>query len=495
MEQKDQNKEATSSLAANRMEGYKNKNSNDLPIDAIKTDTLDLLSKMMSQNKDGIIDPDSNLFNKALSVLMGKKQGAGFVKGGHPKFFLAKPGNNIILNSDTMVHNYVTPIEKLSKDQINYLTQNNTPIVSIGTQLSSAEGSCMLAGYLTSKFFTKNKGEMLDSLNNFINKELNKELNKHSSYVCKETSSGDGGVQRSSDWRNDGKFMARIAWPYNDNGVIRWKDHKAIDLLEWEPVVDYIKDTQSLKFIKRFIERYKTKFQKEPVIGKLKVSLRDYVDFFTTEHNDDDKWCKPQNNGPKKRSNAASAMTRISLSRNGHGDACLDENCYDKNFNFDGLLARIIQNNQLNINVDDLKRILKQEHKAEDAPTQMFVLAQESEELLKSINNFKSKKTESQIQESHVVSGVKNLQDKINKAIANHLGKKKTLYWNRDGKDKKLMNTRFFLKENAGYINKINRKWDELLDSKGMSYTEKLQNLQSFVEKLNEKETRGCCPF
>ena len=394
MEQKDQNKEAMSSIAAERMEGYKNKNGNDLPIDAIKTDMLDLLSKMMSQNKDGIIDPDSNLFNKALSVLMGKKQGAGFVKGGHPKFFLAKPGNNIILNSDTMVHNYVTPIEKLSKDQINYLTQNNTPIVSIGTQLSSADGSCMLAGYLTSKFFTKNQGEMLDSLNNFINKELNTE---NSSYVCKEPSSGDGGVERSSDWRKDGKFMARIAWPYEDKGVIKWKDHKAIDLLEWEPVVDYIKDTQSLKFIKRFIERYKTKFQKEPVIGKLKVSLRDYVNFFTTEHNDDDddKWCKPQNNGPKKRSNAASAMTRISLSRNGHGDACLgEERCYDENFDFDGLLAKIIQNNQLKITVEELKRILKKEHKAEDAPTQMFVLAQESEELLKSINDFKSKKTD-----------------------------------------------------------------------------------------------------
>ncbi len=390
MEQKDQNKKAILSIAAEKMEGYKNKNGNDLPIHPEALNTRDVLAEINSKKAKADGD-DHALFSKALSVLIGKKQGAGFVKGGHPKFFLAKPGNNIILNSDTLVHNYVTPIEKLSKDQINYLTQNNTPIVSIGTQLSSAEGSCMLAGYLTSKFFTKNQGEMLDSLNNFINKELNTE---NSLYVYNETSCGDGGDKRSSDWRHDGKFMARIAWPYEDKGVIKWKDHKAIDLLEWEPVVDYIKDTQSLKFIDQFIDRYKTKFQKEPVIGKLKVSLRDYVDFFTTEHNDDDKCYESQNNGPKKRSNAASAMTRISLSRNGHGAACLDENCYDKNFNFDGLLARIIQNNQLNISVEDLKLILKKEHKAEDAPTQMFVLAQESEELLKSINDFKSKKTD-----------------------------------------------------------------------------------------------------
>ena len=83
----------------------------------------------------------------------------------------------------------------------------------------------------------------------------------------------------------------------------------------------------------------------------------------------------------------------------------------------------------------------------------------------------------------------KQIKEQIISAINQHLGKpkdkQKKLYWDRDGKDGKLLNKRLFRK--LGYINKINRTWDELLNSKGMSYTEKLKNLQSFVNKLNEK--------
>lgn len=92
-----------------------------------------------------------------------------------------------------------------------------------------------------------------------------------------------------------------------------------------------------------------------------------------------------------------------------------------------------------------------------------------------------------------------DLKKDIAEAINQHLGKpknkQKELYWDRKGKDKKLMNTRFFLKENAGYIRKINNYYDEMCKQGKQNNQEELQNLKSFVEKLNEKEMSGCCPF
>lgn len=89
----------------------------------------------------------------------------------------------------------------------------------------------------------------------------------------------------------------------------------------------------------------------------------------------------------------------------------------------------------------------------------------------------------------------------IAKLINQHLGKKdpnnqKKLYWNKRGqgcKNGKLLNERCFLNCKSGYINKINRKWDELLDDNNIDYKTKLENLQSFVKQLNEKEANSCC--
>ena len=58
------------------------------------------------------------------------------------------------------------------------------------------------------------------------------------------------------------------------------------------------------------------------------------------------------------------------------------------------------------------------------------------------------------------------IKEQIESAINQHLGKpkdkQKTLYWDRKGKDGKLLNKRFFLKENAGYIRKINNYYDKM---------------------------------
>ena len=95
------------------------------------------------------------------------------------------------------------------------------------------------------------------------------------------------------------------------------------------------------------------------------------------------------------------------------------------------------------------------------------------------------------------------LKEQIAKLINQHLGKTdqknyKKLFWDRKGegcKDGKLLNTRCFLKSKSGYINKINDEWNMLLDDNKISYTDKLESLKTFVKKLNEKDTSGCCPF
>ena len=109
-----------------------------------------------------------------------------------------------------------------------------------------------------------------------------------------------------------------------------------------------------------------------------------------------------------------------------------------------------------------------------------------------------SEETGSRIQECHVDSGVKNLQDeidlkdKINKVIAKRLGKKKTLYWDREGKDKKLMNKRFFLKENAGYIRKINNYYDKMCKEEKQNNREELQILLDLAKNEQYRPISAC---
>lgn len=108
-------------------------------------------------------------------------------------------------------------------------------------------------------------------------------------------------------------------------------------------------------------------------------------------------------------------------------------------------------------------------------------------------------KTGEQILESRVVSVVENskdeidLKDKINKVIAKRLGKKKTLYWNRDGKDKKLMNTRFFLKENAGYISQINNYYDKMCEQEKQNDITELQKLLNLAQTAPYRTISACC--
>ena len=69
------------------------------------------------------------------------------------------------------------------------------------------------------------------------------------------------------------------------------------------------------------------------------------------------------------------------------------------------------------------------------------------------------------------------VRHKIEKAIEHRLGTQKKLYWDRDGKDKKLMNERFFLKKNAEYIRRINNYYDTLCEEGRDRYD---------VDKLND---------
>ncbi|MBR1429519.1 MAG: hypothetical protein IJ590_04690 [Rickettsiales bacterium] len=173
------------------------------------------------------------------------------------------------------------------------------------------------------------------------------------------------------------------------------------------------------------------------------------------------------------------------------------------------------------VNENVMEMLLKAFNKQKEAMEQFLKKEKECKEYIGNVVNkyYKLHSIIDKVDRTHLEiekeGGPKNVinkdnkeqQEKYKKAIAslinNHLGKtdqknQKKLFWDRKGegcKDGKLLNTRCFLKSKSGYINKINREYDRLLDSKGMSYTEKLQNLQSFVEKLNEKETRGCCPF
>ncbi|MBR1429284.1 MAG: hypothetical protein IJ590_03450, partial [Rickettsiales bacterium] len=96
---------------------------------------------------------------------------------------------------------------------------------------------------------------------------------------------------------------------------------------------------------------------------------------------------------------------------------------------------------------------------------------------------------------------IDKIRNDISRSINTCLGKtdpnnQKKLYWNKRGdgcKNGKLLNERFFLNCKSGYIRKINRKWDELLDNDKINYKTKLENLQSFVKDLSEKETNSRC--
>ena len=334
----------------------------------------------------------NNLFALAVNELQNTNSiGKVFVNTEelHVSCYIAKPGANLLLNNNTLVNSYNFPISSQSDKAVNYVIKNNIPMVSIGTQLVSGI-NCFLSCYLTSNFFAKDNGAMINSLKQFIRQKLTSKNNKD---VYDDSKKNETSDERTKKWRKEGKFMARITWPYNDKGTIKWKDHKAVDLLEWEHVIDYVKDTQSLTFIKQFIERYRRRIGKEPTIGKLHIPLQDYVDFFTIK-----KEGKEIHNG-------ALMITAIGLERNGHGNAQSNNTGkyiygYNKSFNFNNLLEKIINTNRLKININEFNRILETKHNAKDLPTKMFVLAQESEKLLKSIENYVSSQRHSVVYNS-----------------------------------------------------------------------------------------------
>ena len=88
------------------------------------------------------------------------------------------------------------------------------------------------------------------------------------------------------------------------------------------------------------------------------------------------------------------------------------------------------------------------------------------------------------------------LRTQITGTVNQHLGKpgnkQKKLYWNRKGKDGKLMNTRFFLKENAGYIRKINNYYDKMCEQDIQNNINALQNLLYLAQNAPHRPISAC---
>jgi ClpP class serine protease len=85
----------------------------------------------------------------------------------------------------------------------------------------------------------------------------------------------------------------------------------------------------------------------------------------------------------------------------------------------------------------------------------------------------------------------------IAEAINQHLGKtdpnkQKKLYWDRKGKDGKLLNTRFFLKENAGYISQINNYYDKMCEQEKQNNPEELQKLLNLAQNAYYRQICAC---
>ena len=81
----------------------------------------------------------------------------------------------------------------------------------------------------------------------------------------------------------------------------------------------------------------------------------------------------------------------------------------------------------------------------------------------------------------------------INNAINNRLRKQKKLFWDKKGegcKDGKLLNTRFFLKENAGYIRKINNCYDKMCEQGDQN---NIDSLSSLLELAKSEPRRPIC--
>ena len=91
--------------------------------------------------------------------------------------------------------------------------------------------------------------------------------------------------------------------------------------------------------------------------------------------------------------------------------------------------------------------------------------------------------------------------EKLRKQIAvtvnQHLSKtdpnkQKKLYWDRKGKDKKLMNTRLFFKENAGYIRQINNYYDNMCEQGRQNDINALQGLLSLAKNPQCRPICAC---
>lgn len=110
---------------------------------------------------------------------------------------------------------------------------------------------------------------------------------------------------------------------------------------------------------------------------------------------------------------------------------------------------------------------------------------------------FKEKEKENKITEEKNERDLNLIKEQIKSAINFHLGKtdpkkQKKLYWDRKGKDGKLLNKRFFLKENAGYIRKINNYYDKMCKEGNQNNRNELKRLLTLAQHEPYRPISAC---
>ena len=86
----------------------------------------------------------------------------------------------------------------------------------------------------------------------------------------------------------------------------------------------------------------------------------------------------------------------------------------------------------------------------------------------------------------------KDIAEAINQRLGKTADKQKKLYWDRKGKDGKLLNTRFFLKENAGYIRQINNYYDQMWEQGRQNNINALRELLSLAKNPQYRPISAC---
>ena len=86
------------------------------------------------------------------------------------------------------------------------------------------------------------------------------------------------------------------------------------------------------------------------------------------------------------------------------------------------------------------------------------------------------------LDEEKILNPIKYIRQHIENIIVWKLGKLKTLYWDREGKDRKLMNDRNRLLQGSKFIRIINEKYDQICKDRRQNYLQDMRELLDLVK-------------